>query len=51
MLGVSESTLRYWDKTGKLCAVRHPLNGYRYYRLDAVRALRERLAAFMEVSS
>ena len=30
-LGVSPSTLRNWDKTGKLSAARHPLNGYRLY--------------------
>jgi len=31
MLGVSPSTLRNWDRTGKLKAVRHPFNGYRLY--------------------
>ena len=31
-LGVSPSTLRNWDRTGKLVALRHPLNGYRLYR-------------------
>lgn len=30
-LGVSASTLRNWDKQGKLTASRHPLNGYRLY--------------------
>jgi MerR family copper efflux transcriptional regulator len=30
-LGVSASTLRNWDRVGKLAAVRHPLNGYRLY--------------------
>lgn len=30
-LGVSPSTLRNWDKAGKLAAARHPLNGYRLY--------------------
>jgi len=32
MLGVSVSTLRNWDRRGKLKAVRHPVNGYRLYR-------------------
>lgn len=32
-LGVSADTLRNWDKSGKLRAARHPLNGYRLYRL------------------
>jgi excisionase family DNA binding protein len=31
MLGVSSSTLRNWDRSGKLKAVRHPFNGYRLY--------------------
>ncbi len=30
-LGVSPSTLRNWDRAGKLSASRHPLNGYRLY--------------------
>lgn len=30
-LGVSISTLRNWDRMGKLAAARHPLNGYRLY--------------------
>ena len=30
-LGVSRSTLRNWDKAGKLKAYRHPVNGYRLY--------------------
>jgi len=31
-LGVSPSTLRNWDRSGKLRASRHPLNHYRLYR-------------------
>jgi excisionase family DNA binding protein len=34
LLGVSVSTLRNWDKQGKLCPVRNPMNGYRLYRVD-----------------
>ncbi len=30
-LGVSTSTLRNWDRTGKLKATRHPFNMYRLY--------------------
>jgi excisionase family DNA binding protein len=30
-LGVSRSTLRNWDKAGKLKPFRHPVNGYRLY--------------------
>ena len=31
-LGVSASTLRNWDRAGKLRPVRHPMNDYRLYR-------------------
>lgn len=31
LLGVSVSTLRNWDRSGKLKAKRHPINGYRLY--------------------
>lgn len=30
-LGVSPSTLRNWDRAGKLKPYRHPVNGYRLY--------------------
>ncbi|MFO0954211.1 MAG: helix-turn-helix domain-containing protein [Isosphaeraceae bacterium] len=33
-LGVSSETLRNWDRTEKLKAQRHPLNGYRLYRRE-----------------
>ena len=39
-LGVSKATLRNWDKEGKLKARRHPINRYRAYDLDELRALR-----------
>lgn len=31
-LGVSSTTLRNWDKAGKLIAYRHPINNYRLYK-------------------
>jgi excisionase family DNA binding protein len=31
LLGVSTSTIRNWDRSGKLKAVRHPMNNYRLY--------------------
>lgn len=34
LLGVSVSTLRNWDRQGKLRPVRNPMNGYRLYRRD-----------------
>lgn len=39
-LGVSEVTLRRWDEAGKFPAHRHPINGYRLYRMVDVRRLR-----------
>ena len=35
-LGVSPSTLRNWDRSEKLKAQRHPINGYRLYRRRAL---------------
>jgi len=31
LLGVSASTIRNWDRSGKLKAIRHPVNNYRLY--------------------
>jgi excisionase family DNA binding protein len=38
-LGVSRSTLRNWDKAGKLKPHRHPVNGYRLYSLHELKAM------------
>ena len=38
-LGVSPSTLRNWDRAGKLTPLRHPVNGYRLYRRQDLDAL------------
>jgi len=32
LLGVDKTTLRRWDKAGKLTPYRHPLNKYRLYK-------------------
>ncbi len=45
MLGVSEQTLRRWDKAGKFSAKRHPMNGYRLYPRRQVLDLQRRLHA------
>ncbi len=42
-LGVSASTLRNWDRMGKLSAQRHPINGYRLYRKDNLETLLKEL--------
>lgn len=38
-LGVSEATLRRWDRAGKLRARRHPMNDYRLYSLEELKRL------------
>jgi len=38
-LGVSPSTLRNWDRNGKLNALRHPVNGYRLYSKEDLKHL------------
>lgn len=38
ILGVSISTLRNWDRQGKLTPHRNPMNGYRMY--DQIEVLR-----------
>ena len=42
-LGVSQATLRRWDKDGRLRAHRHPLNGYRLYALGTLQQLKKRI--------
>lgn len=43
LLGVSVSTLRNWDRAGKLKPHRHPINGYRLYDERVVRTLRQQI--------
>lgn len=50
-LGVSEQTLRRWDKAGKLRATRHPMNGYRLYPRRLILELRGRLQLGTEWAS
>lgn len=39
ILGVTEQTLRNWDQRGKLSPQRHPINGYRMYRVSQIHSL------------
>lgn len=41
VLGVSVNTLRNWERSGKLVAYRHPVNGHRLYRRADLDALLE----------
>lgn len=43
-LGVSEATLRNWDREGKIAAYRNPINGYRLFRKTDLEALLKRVA-------
>ncbi|MBI2020947.1 MerR family transcriptional regulator [Candidatus Giovannonibacteria bacterium] len=43
IIGVSELTLRNWDKSRKFVASRHPMNNYRIYTLDQVENLMKKL--------
>jgi excisionase family DNA binding protein len=36
ILGVTPLTVRNWDKSGKLKAIRHPINNYRIYKLEDI---------------
>jgi MerR family copper efflux transcriptional regulator len=44
-LGVSPNTLRNWVNSGKVVAVRHPVNGYRLFRKEDLDALLSRVTA------
>ncbi len=41
LLRVSISTLRNWDRLGKLIPRRHPINGYRMYERAEIVRLKE----------
>lgn len=43
LLGVSVSTLRNWDRQGKLTPRRHPINGYRMYDRAEIERLKEQI--------
>ena len=43
LVGVSPSTLRAWDRAGKLRATRNPMNRYRLYRREDIERFLARL--------
>ena len=43
IIGVSELTLRNWDRARKFVALRHPMNNYRMYTLDQIDSLMKKL--------
>lgn len=50
-LGVSEVTLRRWDDAGKFSATRHPINGYRLYRMKNLERLKRSIDGRMHRAS
>lgn len=49
LLGVSKATLRNWDKSGRLSAARHPVNGYRQFHLSELTRLQQQIGLPFEV--
>lgn len=49
LLGVSPSTIRNWDRSGKVRAMRHPINNYRLYKQDDLQILLDRIIANSKV--
>ncbi|MBW2030679.1 MAG: helix-turn-helix domain-containing protein [Deltaproteobacteria bacterium] len=47
-LGVSPDTLRRWDRSGKVKAIRHPVNRYRLYHKDELREVLRNLQEQVE---
>ena len=45
-LGVTTTTLRNWDRAGKLTAKRHPINRYRLYRAEEIWALKKEIEGY-----
>jgi len=43
-LGVSEATLRNWDREGKIAAYRNPANGYRLFKKTDLEAFLKKVA-------
>jgi len=43
-LGVSEATLRNWDRGGKVAAHRNPINGYRLFKKSDLEELLKKVA-------
>ena len=43
MLHVTKLTLRNWDKSGKLFALRHPINNYRVYHIEDIKKILDKI--------
>jgi len=38
VIGVSQATLRRWDRSGKFKAIKHPISNFRLYRREDLQA-------------
>ncbi len=47
-LGVTATTLRNWDRTGKLKPARHPVNGYRLYCEEELKSILRQVSGSRE---
>lgn len=45
LFNVSIQTIRRWDKSGRLKAVRHPMNNYRLYKLADLKKIVQEIGA------
>jgi len=43
ILSVTPQTLRNWDNSGKLKALRNPMNNYRIYKIETIRHLTRKI--------
>lgn len=43
LLGADKTTLRRWDRAGKLKPFRHPINSYRLYKKADIDAILKRI--------
>ncbi len=43
LLGVTATTLRNWERKGKLLSHRHPINKYRLYKREDLEALLQKI--------
>jgi len=42
-LGISTTTIKRWEKLGRIKSVRHPINNYRLYKVEDLQSLLDEL--------
>ena len=43
MIGITPTTLRTWERKGKIASYRNPINNWRMYKSDEIEKLMERI--------